>query len=811
VTVSGVADEIADGDVSYGIVVGPFASVDRAYEELSSVEVAVINRDIDTAGLVATPTQLRTSEFAGVAAGEFKLRLKSKPTADVAVTVTIPASAAGEGAFEGEADPLSATVTFTASNWDEEQALRIRGVDDDLVDGDVEYELGFGVVSTDATYAGLSELPSVRVTNEDDETANLSVNGGGEGQPALRTTELGGEATFEIRLSSQPRSEVIIAMASTNALEGTVTPESLTFTPENWSVVQTVTITGVDDEIADGDVSYEITLGPIQSEDTDYAGLALKSVSVINEDNDAASIVVSPATLVTIENGEAVEFTVVLSSQPTAEVVMSVTSGDEGEGTVEPTELTFTSENWNEAQTVTVTPVNDDLADGAQSYAVEVSVTSNEDASYAGQTTSVSVTNEDDDVAGLMVAPTSLVTIENGESVEFTVALTAEPTGEVTIAIESSDLSEGTASPSTLTFTPENWSVGQPVTVTPMNDELADGPQSYAVVLSVEQTADADYEGQTTSVSVTNQDDDSANLMVNPTELTTVENGEAQTFTVTLTTQPADTLTVGIVSADVTEGTVAPASLTFTSANWNVAQTVTVTPVDDLNADGSVDYDISLSASGSAEYAGVSASVRVTNHDDDVASLLLSETRLSTSEGGSAQTFTVALSSEPMGEVTVAIESADETEGTVAPASLTFTSANWNVAQAVTVTPVDDQMADGSVEYAVSLSASGSSEYEGKAVSIRVTNADDDEASLVVSPVALTTSEGGSAQTFTVALSSEPMGEVTVAIVSADVTEGTVAPASLTFTSENWNEAQTVTVMPVDDLNADGSVDYDIS
>src|SRR5258706_15254956 len=62
--------------------------------------------------------------------------------------------------------------------------------------------------------------------------------------------------------------------------------------------------------------------------------------------------------------------------------------------------------------------------------------------------------------------------------------------------------------------------------------------------------------------------------------------------TVVLTSQPTANVTVGLTSSDLTEGTVAPSSVTFTSVNWNVAQTVTVTGVDDAMADGPIAYTI---------------------------------------------------------------------------------------------------------------------------------------------------------------------------------------------------------------------------
>ena len=74
-----------------------------------------------------------------------------------------------------------------------------------------------------------------------------------------------------------------------------------------------------------------------------------------------------------------------------------------------------------------------------------------------------------------------------------------------------------------------------------------------------------------------------AGVTVTPTSgLTTTEAGGTATFTVVLTSQPTASVTMGLSSSNTAEGTVSPSSLTFTSANWNTAQTVTVTGVDDF-------------------------------------------------------------------------------------------------------------------------------------------------------------------------------------------------------------------------------------
>ena len=88
--------------------------------------------------------------------------------------------------------------------------------------------------------------------NDDAVTVTVSPTGG------LRTDESGGTASFSIVLGSAPSSDVTITVASSDPGEGVASPGTLTFTDVNWSVPQTVTVTGVDDAVDDGDQSYTI-------------------------------------------------------------------------------------------------------------------------------------------------------------------------------------------------------------------------------------------------------------------------------------------------------------------------------------------------------------------------------------------------------------------------------------------------------------------------------------------------------------------------------------------------------------------------
>ena len=73
------------------------------------------------------------------------------------------------------------------------------------------------------------------------------------------------------------------------------------------------------------------------------------------------------------ESGDTDIITVVLNAQPASDVVITVTSSDTGEATVT-SSLTFTSENWDTPQNVTVTGVDDDLVDGTVNSTLTITV-----------------------------------------------------------------------------------------------------------------------------------------------------------------------------------------------------------------------------------------------------------------------------------------------------------------------------------------------------------------------------------------------------------------------------------------------------
>ncbi|WP_386066846.1 choice-of-anchor Q domain-containing protein [Tahibacter sp. UC22_41] len=100
----------------------------------------------------------------------------------------------------------------------------------------------------------------------------------------LITTETGGTATFSIVFARYPKADVTLALSSSDATEGVVVPTSLTITQANWNRPHTITVTGLDDGISDGDQAYTIAIAPASSADPAYAGIDPPNVSVVNKE-----------------------------------------------------------------------------------------------------------------------------------------------------------------------------------------------------------------------------------------------------------------------------------------------------------------------------------------------------------------------------------------------------------------------------------------------------------------------------------------------------------------------------------------------
>ena len=563
-------------------------------------------------------------------------------------------------------------------------------------------------------------------------------------EQTLTTSEDGTAAEFTVVLNTPPGSDVIIPVVSLDKGEVMVSPASLTFTNSEvskWNEPQTVTVTGVDDFEIDGNQTVTVELQAAIADTSDYSDRDATDVQVQNSDNDTAGVTISEGTTIFPENGGSGSFSIVLNTIPLNDVVIDITSQDTTEATVSVAQITFDSTNWNIAQNIDLTGVADYIIDGNQTFDIAVAINAStvDTTGYAELVIPpVTITTSDGDTVGFTVSKSALNTSENGTSDTFTVVLNTIPDGDVIIDTRIADVTEANFSGEPgLWFDSSNWNIAQTVSVRGVNDSFADGSQESELTLTIHaSTTDTTGYAVLTlpALTVTNADNDTAGFTVIGGPINSVENGSVKTFTVKPNTQPLPgaNITVSIASSDTTEGSVSPASLSWSDVDWTTAKTITVTPLDDLVVDGNVVYNIELNPASSTETAYQSVAVQtvsVTNSDDDTAGFTVVSVPF-TAEGGSPLPIMLKPNTRPSPGNVISLYgvSNDTTEGTIT-SRIVWSEADWTTTKAAYVTPVDDALADGSITYNIDLIPAVDSDAVYLALApltIAITNADDE-------------------------------------------------------------------------------------
>lgn len=258
----------------------------------------------------------------------------------------------------------------------------------------------------------------------------------------------------------------------------------------------------------------------------------------------------------------------------------------------------------------------------------------------------------------------------------------------------------------------------------------------------------------------------SQGLVVSKTNVWMSEGGQ-HSIGVSLATAPAADVVVSVArsggDSDITVS--AGGSLTFTSSNWNVPQTVTISSA----ADGDTSLDIATLGVSSSGLTSESVTVNAIENGGNA--LVVSTSALEVAEGGSG-TFTVALATAPAADVTVTVARTGDSDITVSGgATLTFTPANFDDAQTVTIAAAQDpDNADDSARIAIS--ATGFA-----ARSVAVTGSDDDEAAPQITSTARTTAVLNTPYAYTVVATGRPAPSFALTSAPAGMTIGSSSGA----------------------------------
>ena len=705
-----------DGDTKDELVTMTVTASGGGYDNVTQTIVAMVEDD-DTEDAAIRVREVGATEDATsltIDEGDtltYEVRLNRMPSF---FNVTLALSTDDAEALTTTTESLY-FVTGLYARW---QTVTIEAVQDDDVNDET---VNVTYTATGAEdFAGEYTTP---VTVKDDDGPSIVVT------PSYASaSENGGMAAFDVSIDLEPAADVDVTPASADPSVAMVAFVSanddgkLNFTRANYDTAQTVTVTMIDDDaVNDPDRTTDITF-------TAEGAIDDRVTRTVTGLDDDATVTVTVNNTV-VGEGNMGSYTVVLDSAPTADVTVSVTSGDLSVATVDSTSLTFTTSDWDTAKTVTVIGVDDDVANGSDRIATISHMAAGggyDDATIA----SVILTVVNDDTAGLEVTGAATRVAEAGGADDYAVALTSQPTGDVTVSVSSDDHSVATASPSSLTFTVSNWNTPQAVTVTGVDDDVDNAPDRPATI--THSATDGGYDGVSAAVTVTATDDDTRGVTVTESDGATqvAEASGTDAYTVALDSEPTADVTVAITSGDAAAATVAPSSLTFTPANWGSAQTVSVTGVnDDMDNASSRRAAIHHSVSG-GDYDGLSVrSVLVTVIDDDVRGVTVTESGGATrmAEAGGTDTYAVVLDSEPTADVTIAVRASDATVAMVSPTRLTFSTSSWASAQAVTVTGVDDDVDNDPDRRTTIVHAAAGGNYDGIAIAnVAVTAVDDD-------------------------------------------------------------------------------------
>ena len=628
-------------------------------------------------------------------------------SADPERTVTIPITATPQDSASSADYSVPTSVTFNAGDMSKTFTATQDAEDDD---GE-SVLLAFGILP-DGVSPGTRNETTVSITDDDVPQVTVSF-----GQAAYTVAE-GGTQSVTVTLSADPERTVVIPITHTpqdgadSPADYTV-PPSVTFNTGQMS--QTITFEAIQDEVDDDGESVLLAFGILPG-GVSLGTTVTTTVSITDDDVPPVTVQFGDTTYEVVE-GETVTVAVTLSADPERTVVIPIThtpqSGADSPADYSgmPESLTFNTGQMS--QTITFTAAQDEVDDDGESVLLGFGMTLPPAVSL-GTTTQATVSITDDDAAGVTIEPAALSVVA-GRSNEYTAALATEPTGEVTVTISGHAGTAVTLDKTTLTFTTDNWDTAQTVTVSATQNAAT------AKVTLAHTVAGADYGSVTAEpvvVSVVGVAGQQQTIQVgvsSSTQTLTVPEGGANSYTLVLGSRPTGDVAVGVTLPTGTDLTLDKTTLTFTSTNWDVAQTVTVTAAED--DDGVTDAGVTLThtVSGGGYGSTTVPDVEVSITENDTAGLVLSKTGLTVTEGDAAgSSYTVKLATRPSGSVSVTISGHDGADlslsgTTLSSNQLTFTVDDWNAAQTVTVKAGHDD--DGAADTAALTHTASGGDY----------------------------------------------------------------------------------------------------
>ena len=625
-------------------------------------------------------------------------------------------------------------------------------------------------------------------------------------------TEAGSKSEITVRLGKAPTAKVTVNVSSSDTSEGSVSPGELVFTSDDYNTTQSVTVTGVDDSIYDGNKTWNVVLNP-SSADTGYNALSNVNVAMTTTDDEAAPTFSIDSPSVTEGDSGSVNLTFTVTLSAASALQHKVNYADAGTGTAtsgtDYTALaassTLTFAAGETSKTITVPVTGDTAVEANETVVINLS---NATGGAGISTASGTGTITDDDLKFSIDSPSVTEGDSGSANLVFTVTLNASVSTQHTV--DFADAGTGTATSGTdyttipngtLTFAANETS--KTITVSVTGDTANEGNETVVISLS-NATAGA---GIGTASGTGTIIDNDLTFSINSPSVTEGDSGSVNlTFTVTLSASVSSPQTVDYADAGsgtATSGTdyttIPNGTLTF-AAN-ETSKTIAVSVTGDTSNEGNETVVIELS-NATTSISTARGTGTITDND-----LVFSIDSPSVTEGDSSSVnliFTVTLSASVSSTHTVVYADAGTgtaTSGTdytsISGGTLTF-AAN-ETSKTITVSVTGDTLDEGTGETVVislSNATTGISTASGTG-----TITDNDPKFSINSP-SVTEGDGSSVNlVFTVTLSASSTSQYTVDYADAGsgtATSGTdytsVTGSTLTFAPGDTSKTITVSV-----------------
>ncbi|GIK38685.1 MAG: hypothetical protein BroJett011_25180 [Chloroflexota bacterium] len=484
VTVTAVDDPISDGPQPCNITTAQTASSDPVYSNtFNPADVTVTVNDDDVPGVTIVESSGGTAVTEGGATDTYTVRLNTIPTATVTINI----------ATGGQINPVTALTFAADSTALDPQSVTIAATDDTVVEGDHSQVIGHS--ASGGGYDGVAINDVTAALTDNDlayaiSSGQTTVSEGNSGPTAISFTLTRSGAVTTTAGSV----EFSLGGTASGSDYNNVSPTPGAVSFSAGQTQQQITLDVLGDFGVEPDETIIVTLSNASAPGSGTATIPTASAQTSITNDDSAGFTVSPTSgLTTTEASGTASFSVRLNSQPTAAVTVTLTSNDPGEGTPSPASLVFSPANWASNQTVTVTGQDDLAADGDMAYTIQTGVITSDPDYLSLDPADVVLTNLDNDTPGYTISPNNFTLSEGGSQV-VSISLYTPPTADVTIHLSSSDPSQCTVSPASVTLNAGNYQTGVSFTVSGVYDGLDDGNQPCTIITEVS-TTDSAYAG----------------------------------------------------------------------------------------------------------------------------------------------------------------------------------------------------------------------------------------------------------------------------------------------------------------------------